>query len=192
MKHAAPAQRIRHDCSVLLALVLATLPAAGADMTPQDLTSMSLEQLMNIELPANAPSARFQVSATAVDSCEVTASDLSFGTYDPLNPSPTDANSVVTITCTVDSGYAIGLDAGIGSGATVTTRRLSNGGSTLKYSLYRDNARNLVWGNSGEAEIVTGVGTGAPAEYQVYGRIPPRQSVRRGTYNDTVTVWVSF
>lgn len=153
---------------------------------------MSLEELMNIELPASAPTARFQVSATAVDSCDVSATDLSFGTYDPLDPTPTDAISVVTVTCTVDSGYAIGLDAGIGSGATTTTRRLTNGSSLLDYSLYRDGARNQVWGNAGEDEVVTGIGTGAPTEYPVYGRIQPRQAVKRGVYSDTVTVWISF
>lgn len=178
--------------SALLALLIGLVTVAGGATAPQDLTSLSLEQLMEIELPANAPSARFQVSATAVDSCEVNATDLSFGTYDPLNPSPTDASSVVTVTCTVDSGYAIGLDAGIGSGATITTRRLMNGSSQLNYSLYRDGSHNLIWGNTGEDDIVTGVGTGAPNEFSVYGRIPPRQTVRRGVYNDTVTVWVSF
>lgn len=174
----------------LLTLLLLWPMAQGWSASPQDLTSLSLEALMEMDLPASGPSARFQVSATAVDSCDVTASDLSFGTYDPLNPSPTDADSLVTITCTVDTGYVIGLDAGTGIGATVDTRKLSNGNEVIDYSLYRDSGRKLVWGNT--SDTATGIGTGTPTETPVYGRIPPRQTVKRGVYNDTVTVSVMF
>lgn len=167
-------------------------PAPGWSASPQDLTGLSLEALMEIELPASGPSAQFQVSATAVDSCDVTATDLSFGTYDPLNPSPTDADSVVTVTCTVDTGYVIGLDAGVGNGASTDTRKLSNGNQAIDYSLYRDSGRKLVWGNTGDADTAAGMGTGMPVETPVYGRIPPGQTVKRGVYIDTVTVSVMF
>lgn len=176
----------------LLALLLLLPALPGWSASPQELTGLSLEALMEMELPASGPSARFQVSATAVDSCDVTVTDLSFGSYDPLNPSPTDADSVVNVTCTVDTGYVIGLDAGTGLGATVDTRKLSNGNQVIDYSLYRDSGRTLVWGNTSDADTATGVGTGMPKETRVYGRIPPRQTVKRGVYIDIVTVSVMF
>lgn len=181
-----------HSCSGCLALLLMLAVGPVVAVSPQDLTGLSLEELMAVELPASAPSSRFQVSATAVDSCIVAATDLSFGRYNPLNLSPTDASSMVTVTCTVNSGFVIGLDAGIGNGATTNARRMSNGDSLIDYSLYRDSAHNLVWGNDEGTNTASGIGTGAPAEYPVYGRIPPRQTVQRGVYTDTVTVWVSF
>lgn len=176
---------------MLLALLLWPV-APGWSASPQDLTGLSLEALMEMDLPASGPSARFQVSATAVDSCDVAASDLSFGTYDPLNPSPTDGDSMVTVTCTVDTGYVIGLDAGIGLGATLNTRKLSSGNEVIDYSLYRDSGRTQVWGNSGEADTTSGIGTGTPTETPVYGRIFPGQTAKRGVYSDTVTVSVMF
>ena len=180
----------RHSC--LLALLIGLLSGATPALSAQDLTELSLEELMDMELPASAPSARFQVSATAVDSCNLSATDLTFGNYDPLKASPADASSIVTITCTAGSGYIIGLDAGSGQGATIETRRLSNGDNQLNYSLYRDTSRNLVWGNSPGTDTTAGIGSGAPIDYPVYGQIPPGQTVPRGIYTDTVTVWVSF
>lgn len=180
----------RHSCS--LALLIGLLTAAAHAVASQDLTELSLEQLMDMELPSSAPSTRFQVSATAVNSCNLSATDLTFGNYDPLKVSPTDASSVVTVTCTPGSGYIIGLDAGTGEGATVDTRRMTNGDSLLDYSLYRDAARNLVWGNNPGSDTAAGIGTGTPIDYTAYGRIPQGQAVQRGIYTDTVTVWVTF
>ncbi|HZX31657.1 MAG TPA: spore coat U domain-containing protein [Rhodocyclaceae bacterium] len=176
----------------------ALLLAAGGSFreaqatTPADLTGMSLDELMNVEVPATGRSARFQVSATAVDSCNVTATDLFFGNYDSLAASPTDQSASVVIVCTADSGYTIGLDAGTGSGATTAARKLTGGAGTINYSLYRDGARTQVWGNSPGSDTVAGVGTGLPSEYTIYGRIPPRQPARRGTYSDVITVSVSY
>lgn len=175
------------------AAVLALWAAAAACRAEApDLTSMSLEELMQVQLPPVSAKARFQVSATAVDSCLVNASDLVFGNYDPLQQTPVDANSTLTVTCTVDSGYSVGLDAGAGSGATVTARKLSGAGGVLDYGLYRDAARALVWGNTAGSDTVSGIGTGAAASLQVYGRIPAGQAVKRGTYTDVITVTVDY
>lgn len=189
-----PAQRISARFVGGIAILLALLGASrgGLAATPADLTGLSLDDLMNIEVPTAAPSARFQVSATAVDSCNVAATDLVFGNYDSLTTAPTDQSSSIVIVCTADSSYTIGLDAGTGAGATTATRKLTGGAGTLNYSLYRDGARTQVWGNSAGSDTVAGVGTGVPAEYSVYGRIAPKQPARRGAYTDVITVSVTY
>jgi len=188
---ATPRPARRWPCGA--ALVLAAWAVAGVcRAAAPDLTTLSLEELMDVELPPLAATARFQVSATAVDSCVVTATDLTFGNYDALQPTPTDAESAVTVTCTLDSGYIVGLDAGVGIGATITTRKLSGADGTLDYSLYRDPGRALAWGHTAGADTLSGVGTGVPASHPVYGRIPPGQAVRRGMYVDIVTVSVNY
>jgi len=176
----------------IVPIVLVAASARTFAASAPDLTELSLEELMSVELPPLSSSAQFQVSATAVESCKVFAADLAFGNYDPLLAVPTDGASTVTVTCTVDTGYLIGLDRGLGSGATIATRKMTSDGNVLGYSLYRDAARTRVWGETAGMDAVAGTGTGAPAEYQVYGRIPARQSVRRGTYIDTITVSVTY
>lgn len=160
--------------------------------TAADLTELSLEALMQVELPPLSASTVFVVSATAVDSCLVTASDHVFGTYDPLNPAPTDASSTVTVTCTVDAVYDIGLSAGVGAGANTAARRMTRDHQTLIYSLHRDGARTRIWGDRPGTDTLGGIGTGLPTSHVVYGRIAPRQSVRRGSYVDTVIVTVYY
>jgi spore coat protein U-like protein len=191
LPHTSPAAARRARVAVAFALAAWAVAGTCRAATP-DLTELSLEELMDVELPPLATTARFKVSATAVDSCVVSATDLSFGTYDPLRPTATEASSEVTVTCTVDSGYTVGLDAGLGAGATVTLRRLTGADATLDYSLYRDAGRALVWGNTAGSDTVAGTGTGTPAIHTVYGRIPPGQAVRRGMYVDIITVSVDY
>lgn len=157
-----------------------------------DLAGLGFDDLMNIELPSASDSARFQVSATAVDSCNVTATNLAFGNYDPLMATTNDQTTIITVTCTVDAAYIIGLDAGIGAGATVATRKMMNNANSLNYSLYKDWGRTLVWGNTAGTDTVTGIGTGSPIDYTVYGQIAAKQPVKRGTYLDTITVSVYY
>ena len=81
---------------------LALLPCSAGYAL--DLTTLSLQELMNVE--AGNSSSRFVVSAVAVESCSVAASDHQFGSYDPLRALPTDSSSAVTVTCTVDSALS--------------------------------------------------------------------------------------
>lgn len=173
-----------------LAAAVFGLLAQGHSFGATDLTELSLRDLMNVE--AAGPSSRFLVSATAIESCAVSAENHLFGTYDPLKAGPTDTTSIVTVICTIDSTYDVGLSAGIGAGASVSTRRMAADTQTLDYALYRDPGRAMVWGNSPGIDTVAGVGTGLPVDHPVYGRIAPRQAVRRGAYADVITITVAY
>lgn len=134
----------------------------------------------------------FQVNATVIGSCAVSATNLNFGNYDPLAAVPTDGSSTVTVQCTLLTPFNIGLSAGTGAGATVAVRKMTKGADTLSYSLNQDVSRLVVWGNTPNTDTVAGTGTGIAVPFTVYGRIPAGQNVNTGAYADTITVTVNF
>jgi hypothetical protein len=54
---------------------------------------------------------------------------------------------------------------------------MTNGASTINYSLYSDSGRTAVWGNTIGTNTVAATGNGASQSYTVYGR--PRKRRRR-------------
>src|SRR5262245_26957300 len=71
-----------------------------------------------------------QPSWALLQSCDVTATALPFGPYDPTHPSPLDATGTITVTCSVTlvgllASWTLVLSPG-GSGA-YTPRRLTSG-----------------------------------------------------------------
>ncbi len=84
------------------------------------------------------------VSANVQSACVVTSNNLSFGNYNPTAASPTDATSTFNVTCTTGTSFTVGLNAGTTSGATVTTRQMANGASSLGYALYSDAAQKII------------------------------------------------
>lgn len=157
---------------VALAIFIAGIPAAASAQTAQ--TTMD-------------------VSATVVEACVVTATNLAFGSYDPTAPSPTDAASSVTVTCTPGTGFTVGLNVGTTSGATVTSRQMASGSNRLGYGLYQDAARSVNWGNTpGTDTPAAATADLSPSVLTVYGRVPAQQAVAVGSYTDTVTITVSY
>ena len=135
----------------------------------------------------------FTVSATVTNDCSVSANNLSFGNYSTISANNVDATTTISVTCTLDTPYTVGLDAGNGSGATTTVRKMTSGENTLNYSLYSDVSRSTVWGNAIGTDTVAGTGSGAQQDLTVYGRIPGGQgSVESGDYTDVITVTVTY
>lgn len=142
----------------------------------------------------------FQVTATVLSSCEITASDLAFGDYDPASAVPTDGSSTVTVNCTLLTPYTVTLNVGIGSGAAYDTGRkmtgISNNLQTLLYNLYSDAGHTTVWGDgtTGGSVDVDGVGLGPliNSNHTVYGRITAQQNVQAQSYSDTVTATITY
>ena len=134
----------------------------------------------------------FQVRMTIQADCRiVSASDLDFGTSGVISAN-VDVNSTLNVQCTNTTPYNIGLNAGIGAGATVAVRLMTLAGATIQYSLYTTAARTIVWGNTVGTDTVAATGNGASQLYTIFGRVPPQTTPAPGLYTDTVTVTVTF
>lgn len=135
-----------------------------------------------------------------LQSCNVSASGVSFGPYDPSYSQPKTATGTVTLSCTVTllgllESWTISLSPG--SSASYTNRSLVNGASTLRYNLFTSSSYSTVWGNGSGAtgvisETVLLVVGNSTHVYTVYGRIPPLQDVRKGNYSDSILVTVNY
>ncbi|WP_158774157.1 Csu type fimbrial protein [Cobetia sp. L2A1] len=137
----------------------------------------------------------FQVTASVLDSCLVTATDLAFGTYDPNSGGVLDGSSVITALCTAGTDYEIALDVGANAADTSATTRAMIGepGSFLEYELYSDAARSSVWGDTSGSDTVAATGglTGINL-HTVYGQIPAAQYVAADDYADTINVTITY
>ena len=143
-------------------------------------------------LPAGAATATssFAVTATVASTCLVSATSLGFGSYTGL---VVPALSTVSVTCTNTTPYNVGLSAGLGTGATVTTRKMTGPASALlAYGLFQDAGHTLNWGVTAGTDTVAGTGNGATQPITVYGQIPTAQYVAPGAYADTITVTVTY
>jgi len=141
---------------------------------------------------ATSTTSTFTTQITLTASCTInSASTLNFGTQGVLTTN-TDQTSTIQVQCTNTTPYNIGLDAGTGTGATMAVRKLTSGGATVNYSLYSDTGRTTVWGNTIGTDTAAATGNGAAQSYTVYGRVPAQTTPAPGTYNDTITVTVTY
>ncbi len=142
---------------------------------------------------ATTTTTTFTVQITITASCTIlSASTMNFGNSHGVLTGNVDQTSAIQVQCTNTTPYNIGLDAGTGSGATVATRKMSNGGNTINYSLYSDTGRSTVWGNTVGTNTVSATGNGASQSYTVYGRVPAQTTPAPATYTDTITVTVTY
>ncbi len=142
---------------------------------------------------ASTATTTFPVTATVLGVCSVSASSLDFGNYDPTSVTDLDASTTLDVLCTIGTSFTVGLSAGTASGATVTTRAMTNGGDTLDYALYQDAGRTTNWGNTPGADTPASAIAGLTAtSYTVYGRVAQGQNVAAGSYSDTITVTVNY
>jgi spore coat protein U-like protein len=138
---------------------------------------------------ANTATGTIAVSATVLSFCAVVTLPLAFGNY---SQAALNATTTLTVTCTSGTTYNVGLDTGIGTGATVAARKMSYLTNTLTYGLYSDSGHSVVWGNTIGTNTIAGTGTGLVQTLTVYGQIPASQTVAPGAYVDTVTATVTY
>jgi len=135
------------------------------------------------------------VTATVIGTCTIgSISPVAFGNYDPTSASPNNATGSINVICTNGKTYNIGLNPGTFAGATVTTRQMTGAppGTPLPYSLFRDSARTLNWGQTIGTDTLALTGNGTTQTSTVYGEISALQAVTAGSYTDTVTITVTF
>jgi len=171
-----------------------TVPGSYASLFDRDIIDVRVDyRTCNLLLLCVSRTATFsfEVRATVLPECLVTANDLNFGSVSLLT-SNIDAQSSLEVRCTAGTGFDINLDNGLyGSGPTSRIMR-NPGGEGVSYGLYRDAARALPWGNTANGMPQPGVGSGTAASFDAYGRVPPQTTPSPGVYSDTIVVTVTY
>jgi len=137
------------------------------------------------------------VSARAQVACSVSSTGVDFGRYDGTSRVPDDATGSITVVCTAHGpsalAYSIGL---IGTQGSAAERVMNFAARRLIYQLYRDPARTELWADAaGQTVSFAGslaAGHASVQHFTVYGRIPARQIVAPGTYQDQVVVALTY
>jgi spore coat protein U-like protein len=135
-----------------------------------------------------------------LDSCDVSATAIPFGTYDPASTSPREVTGTISVSCVVlvvglNVSWTLSLDDGLGT--TFTPRRLSSGANTLNYNIYTSPSYGTIWGDGSPGTsavsdsdfLVVGM---AHRNYTMYARIPALQDVSPGSYGDSVVVSILY
>ena len=132
------------------------------------------------------------VSITITNSCSVSnVVPIAFGSHGSLASEVTAAGSV-DVNCTTDLPYEVALDAGDGTGATISNRLMTGpDDETIVYSLYKDALHTEVWGDE-EAALLEDTGAGVAQTHTIYGRVGPQTTPVAGAYSDIVAVVVSY
>lgn len=135
-----------------------------------------------------------KIQITSVCDIQTAPTDVDFGS---VNSTQTSINSTGTLNvrCTSGTPYNIALNAGSGSGATVTSRTMgsADAGNTARvpYALYRNSARTQNWGSTIGSDTQAGTGNGAVQPLVVYGQVAST-NYPAGSYSDVVTATVTW
>lgn len=147
--------------------------------------------------PAIAADATSNLSATATvtSNCAVTTTAVAFGNANVTLNANVDGTGGISVTCTNGTAWTAKANLGSGTGASITTRKMTSGANLLDYTLYTDTGRLTIWGDGtvGNGSTITGTGSGNAQDTTIYGRVPSGQTTKpAGSYADTVTVTVSY
>ncbi|AIT81960.1 spore coat protein U (plasmid) [Novosphingobium pentaromativorans US6-1] len=145
----------------------------------------------------DAASSTIAVSMTVSPDCILSAPTANFGSaafvgsFDPVT-------QAITIRCSKDAAYSVGIDDGQNFSGT---RRLGSAGNYIAYEIYYPQGSTRRWGrigterrSSAEATTNAGIYTGTTDQtYSYRAEILTGQSTPPpGTYTDTLTVDVQF
>lgn len=130
---------------------------------------------------AGTDSTTMSVTATVVNNCAVSATDLIFGDYTGV--ADVDSNFIIDVTCTDDTAVTLSDDGGFFPDVGALRRRMGFGADFLTYVLDDDPGFTSEFFTNNDLVVPTT--TLFP--YTFYGRIPGGQAAPSGLYGDTLT-----
>lgn len=122
------------------------------------------------------------------------APSVGFGGYSALG-GVKDAEASILMSClptlpALTVSYTLKL--GAGNAGSFFPRKMTSGGYSLNYNLFKDVSRSQVWGDGATGTQTVSGNCTAACSNQVYGRIPAGQSVPAASYSDSVLITVEF
>jgi spore coat protein U-like protein len=134
----------------------------------------------------------FQVNASVVNNCNISATNVAFGAAGVLN-SQLRATGAITAQCTNGDAFKIALNGGASGNVGTRAMQRSGGGGAVNYQLYLDSGYGSAWGDgTGGTATAAGTGTGAQQVFTVYGQVPAQSTPAPGNYSDTITATIYF
>ena len=143
-------------------------------------------------LTTSAGSFGFTASATVVNNCLISATNVAFTSTGVLS-SALNASGAITARCTNGDAYQIALSSGSSGSVAARQMQRTGGGGAVNYQLYTDAAHTSAWGDgTAGTTMATGTGSGNAVSITVYGRVPTQTTPMPGNYSDTITATISF
>jgi spore coat protein U-like protein len=136
--------------------------------------------------------ATLTVTAQVVEGCSIDGATLNFGQYISGQPGKTHAKTDLTVTC--PSAVELTFSDGQNGNSSNRGMKRSGGSDVLKYQLYINGQEQVVAGGlaggPGAGRAVNG--SASPQKVSIYGTIAGNQALPIGTYQDTVTVFMTL
>jgi len=139
-------------------------------------------------------SAVIRAHAAQPNSCSLGGAAINFGVYDPTILTPLDTVGSLVYRCGA-AAKNVTITLSVGGGTSYATRRMIIGSEQLFYNLYRDAARQVIWGDGSggtQAYVIKNPPNTQDITVPIFGRIPASQNVGVGSYSDTITVTLNF
>ncbi len=134
----------------------------------------------------------FTVTATVINNCNITATNVAFGSAGVLS-SALNATGAITTVCTNGDAFRIALNGGASGNVGARAMQRSGGGGTVNYQLYLDSNHSSAWGDgTGSTAMQAGTGSGTQQVFTVYGKAPAQSTPAPGNYSDTITATIYF
>lgn len=126
--------------------------------------------------------------------CNITATPLNFGAYDPLSSVPLNSTGSFNISCNPNKQtFNIVLQLTAGNSGSYALRSMTSGsGSTLNYNIFANASQTAVLGDGsgGSVSLTQTVTRQAPWTVTFYGQVPALQNVIPGLYTDILTATI--
>jgi spore coat protein U-like protein len=132
---------------------------------------------------AGTATANLSVSTSVAGTCSVAAASLTFAAYTGVAD---PGSATVTVTCSVNTGLSPFITLNTN---TAGSRNLTNGASTLAYTLCEDVA--CATPITSTTHFPVNFSTAGTAN-TIFGQIPAGESGLTGSYNDTAIMTLNF
>lgn len=136
----------------------------------------------------------FTTADAAAQSCTISVTSVSFGSYNVFNTSALDSSGSITYNCD-NKANNVSISLGKGSSSTFSPRTMKKGGEALSYNLFMDASRTTIWGDGTSGTSVytrNNPPNNTNVNVPIYGRVGAAQDVSAGTYSDSVLATINF
>jgi spore coat protein U-like protein len=136
------------------------------------------------------------VPSASAGACHLTATQIDFGQFNPLNGTALQAVGYIAYRCSMSiANVRIALSAGQSNNPAQRSLTPPGASPTFPYLLTLDPARTQIWGDGFSTTVVYSVPTApanTPIQIPVYGYLPPGPVPALGRHTDTITVQLSW